>query len=89
VQIPFDVSLLLSGVRNKAHNILYTFIGPFLQLSGLTGNVGLILLIFGIAALIGIWITGMLVDRHLRNLVLLSLAALAAVSVALVGGMRE
>ncbi|MGF7226610.1 MFS transporter [Pantoea agglomerans] len=72
-----------------AHNILYTFIGPFLQLSGLIGNVGLILLIFGIAALIGIWITGMLVDRHLRNLVLLSLAALAAVSVALAAGMRE
>lgn len=72
-----------------AHNILYTFIGPFLQLSGLTGNVGLILLIFGIAALIGIWITGMLVDRHLRNLVLLSLVALAAVSMALAAGMRE
>jgi len=72
-----------------AHNILYTFIGPFLQLSGLTGNVGLILLIFGIAALIGIWITGMLVERHLRNLVLLSLVALAAVSVALAAGMRE
>ncbi|MGC0889893.1 MFS transporter [Pantoea agglomerans] len=72
-----------------AHNILYTFIGPFLQLSGLAGNVGLILLIFGIAALIGIWITGMLVDRHLRNLVLLSLVALAAVSVALAAGMRE
>lgn len=72
-----------------AHNILYTFIGPFLQLSGLTGNVGLILLIFGIAALIGIWITGMLVDRHLRNLVLLSLVALAVVSVALAAGMRE
>ncbi len=89
VQIPFDVSLLLSGVRNKAHNILYTFIGPFLQLPGLTGNVGLILLIFGIAALIGIWITGMLVDRHLRNLVLHSLAALAAVSLALAAGMRE
>ncbi|WP_313698665.1 MFS transporter [Pantoea sp.] len=72
-----------------AHNILYTFIGPFLQLSGLTENVGLILLIFGIAALAGIWITGMLVDRHLRNLVLLSLVALAAVSVALAAGMRE
>jgi predicted MFS family arabinose efflux permease len=72
-----------------AHNILYTFIGPFLQLSGLAGSVGLILLIFGLAALAGIWITGMLVDRHLRLLVLLSLAALAAVSVALAAGMRE
>nr|WP_313677249.1 MFS transporter [Pantoea vagans] len=72
-----------------AHNILYTFIGPFLQLSGLAANMGLILLVFGIAALIGIWITGMLVDRHLRNLVLLSLAALAFVSVVLAAGMRE
>lgn len=72
-----------------AHNILYTFIGPFLQLSGLAASVGLILLIFGLAALAGIWITGMLVDRHLRLLVLLSLAALAAVSVALTAGMRE
>ncbi|HBV92722.1 MAG TPA: MFS transporter [Pantoea sp.] len=72
-----------------AHNILYTFIGPFLQLSGLAANVGLILLVFGIAALIGIWITGMLVDRYLRNLVLLSLAALAVVSVVLAAGMRQ
>jgi len=72
-----------------AHNILYTFIGPFLQLSGLAGSVGLILLIFGIAALAGIWITGTLVDRHLRSLVLLSLATLAAVSVALAVGMQE
>ncbi|MDH2066840.1 MFS transporter [Pantoea sp. GD03673] len=72
-----------------AHNILYTFIGPFLQLSGLTASVGLILLIFGIAALVGIWITGIRVDRHLRNLVLFSLAALALVSAVLTAGMRE
>lgn len=72
-----------------AHNILYTFIGPFLQLSGLAERVGLILLIFGLAALVGIWITGTLVDRHLRNLVLCSLAALAAVALILAAGMRE
>jgi len=72
-----------------AHNILYTFIGPFLALSGLTGRVGLILLVFGLTALVGIWITGTLIDRHLRKLVLLSLAALAAVSVVLAGGMRD
>ncbi|WP_045048161.1 MFS transporter [Rouxiella chamberiensis] len=72
-----------------AHNILYTYIGPFLGLSGLTAYVGLILLVFGLSALVGIWITGALVDRHLRNLVLFSLAALAAVSLILVAGMRE
>lgn len=72
-----------------AHNILYTFIGPFLQLSGLAERVGLILLIFGLAALVGIWITGTLVDRHLRNLVLCSLAALAAVALVLAAGMQD
>lgn len=72
-----------------AHNILYTFIGPFLALSGLSNAVGLILLVFGLAALTGIGITGIWVDRHLRRLVLLSLAALAAVSVVLAMGMRE
>lgn len=72
-----------------AHNILYTFIGPFLQLSGLAERVGLILLIFGLAALVGIWITGTLVDRHLRKLVLFSLAALAAVALVLAAGMQE
>lgn len=72
-----------------AHNILYTFIGPFLALSGLSNAVGLILLVFGLAALTGIGITGIWVDRHLRRLVLLSLAALAAVSVVLTMGMRE
>lgn len=72
-----------------AHNILYTFIGPFLALSGLSHAVGLILLVFGLAALTGIGMTGIWVDRHLRRLVLLSLAALAAVSVVLAMGMRE
>nr|WP_187485506.1 MFS transporter [Duffyella gerundensis] len=72
-----------------AHNILYTFIGPFLALSNLTSQIGLILLLFGLAALVGIWITGALVDRHLRKLVLLSLSALGAVSLMLAAGMRE
>lgn len=72
-----------------AHNILYTFIGPFLALSDMSNAVGLILLVFGLAALTGIGITGIWVDRHLRRLVLLSLAALAAVSVVLAMGMRE
>jgi len=72
-----------------AHNILYTFIGPFLALSGLTEQIGLILLLFGIAALVGIWITGTRIDHHLRQLVLLSLAALAAGSLVLILGMRE
>lgn len=60
-----------------AHNILYTYISPFLEPSGLAGNVGLVLLVFGLAALISIWIVGLWVDRMLRWLVLISLFCFA------------
>jgi predicted MFS family arabinose efflux permease len=45
------------------------------------------LLVFGLAALISIWIVGLLIDRMLRPLVLISLMGFALASIALwVGG---
>ncbi|MEE5134173.1 MFS transporter [Pseudomonas alliivorans] len=64
-----------------AHNILYTYIAPFIAGAGLANDVDVVLLAFGIAALLGIWGTGRLVDRYLRATVLASLATFAAVSV--------
>ncbi|MEE4372169.1 MFS transporter [Pseudomonas alliivorans] len=64
-----------------AHNILYTYIAPFIAGAGLANDVDVVLLAFGIAALVGIWGTGRLVDRYLRATVLASLATFAAVSV--------
>ena len=61
-----------------AHNILYTYIAPFVAPAGLTDRIDLVLLAFGAAALAGIWITGKLVDRFLRATVLASLAAFTA-----------
>lgn len=46
-------------------------------------RVDLLLLAFGLAALVGIWITGMLVDRMLRKLVQVSLVAFGIVALAL------
>lgn len=70
-----------------AHNILYTYIAPFLERSGLGSRVDLVLLIFGLAAIVSIWIVGLLIDRKLRLLTLLSLLGFALVSAALwVGG---
>ncbi|MDG6399550.1 MFS transporter, partial [Pseudomonas quasicaspiana] len=66
-----------------AHNILYTYIAPFVAEAGLANDVDLVLLTFGVAALAGIWVTGRLVDRHLRKTVLVSLVTFAAVSVLL------
>lgn len=60
-----------------AHNILYTYIAPFVAPAGLGERLDLVLLTFGVAALAGIWITGKLVDKYLRATVLASLAAFA------------
>ncbi|HCM9621402.1 TPA: MFS transporter [Enterobacter cloacae subsp. cloacae] len=65
-----------------AHNILYTYIAPFVVPAGLGDRVDLVLLIFGVSALVGIWVTGKLVDHHLRTTVLASLAAFAVTSLA-------
>ena len=64
-----------------AHNILYTYIAPFVAPAGLAERVDLVLLVFGVAALAGIWMTAKLVEPLLRNTVLVSLVAFAAVSV--------
>ncbi|MGU9812623.1 MFS transporter [Pseudomonas sp. LF052] len=64
-----------------AHNILYTYIAPFVAPAGLGDRVDVVLLVFGSAALAGIWLTAKLVEPLLRRTVLVSLATFAAVSV--------
>jgi predicted MFS family arabinose efflux permease len=64
-----------------AHNILYTYVAPFVTPSGLADHVDLVLLTFGIAALAGIWVTGKLVDHFLRATVLASLALFGLITV--------
>lgn len=66
-----------------AHNILYTYISPFVSHAHLSSHVDLVLLVFGAAAMLGIWITGALIDRMLRRLVLASLGLFAIAAVAL------
>ncbi len=89
-RMPLRQVLMTPGVRAVlgvvltwmlAHNILYTYVAPFVSLAGLSAHVDRVLLVFGIAALLGIWVGGRLVDRHLRTAVLLSLATFAGVSV--------
>lgn len=66
-----------------AHNILYTYIVPYLQPSGLDAEADRLLFVFGVASLAVIPIIGALVDRHLRLLVLASAALFAAASLLL------
>jgi predicted MFS family arabinose efflux permease len=65
------------------HNILYTYIDPFLTQAGLGERVDLVLLVFGVSSLVGIWIIGLLVDRWLRRLLLISLAVFAVTALVL------
>ncbi|QRK08464.1 MFS transporter [Archangium violaceum] len=66
-----------------AHNVLYTYIAPFLVPAGIAEDIDIVLFIFGVAALAGIWLIGMLIDRWLRELVLLSTALFILGSIAL------
>jgi len=66
-----------------AHNLLYTYVAPFVAPAGLAAQVDLVLLVFGLAALASIWIVGRLVDRWLRAAVLVSLATFALTALAL------
>ncbi|RCW71404.1 MFS transporter [Pseudorhodoferax soli] len=61
-----------------AHNLLYTYIAPYLAARGLGAQVDRALLVFGLAALPGIGLTGLLVDRHLQRLSLASTAVFGA-----------
>jgi predicted MFS family arabinose efflux permease len=71
-----------------AHNILYTYIAPFLASVGMADRIDVVLLIFGVASLAGIWVIGVLIDRHLRRLTVAStvLFGLAAAALGGAGG---
>lgn len=70
-----------------AHNILYTYIAPVLRQADLVHRVDAVLLLFGIAALVGIGVVAVWIDRRLRALALAStgLFLVSALSLATFG----
>lgn len=96
-RLPLRQILTLAGVRPVlfvvltfvlAHNIFYTYIAPFLASVGMAERTDLILLDFGVASLLGIWIIGVFVDRYLRLLTLIS-TVLFALSAFVLGVMND
>ncbi len=69
-----------------AHNVLYTYIAPYLQANGLADQVDRMLLAFGVAALASIWAIGALIDRRLRLLTLGSTALFLTAAIILALG---
>nr|WP_319018101.1 MFS transporter [Gallaecimonas mangrovi] len=89
--IPFGRVLRTPGVRSVlavvmlwmlAHNLLYTYVSPFIAQAGLADQVDTVLFVFGVAALVAIGIVGHLVDQHLRATVMACLAVFTLVSLA-------
>lgn len=71
-----------------AHNILYTYIAPYLLTAGMVDRTDVVLLVFGATSVAGIWIVGVLIDRYLRRLTLAStiLFGAAALTLGMAGG---
>ncbi|CAI8801943.1 MFS transporter [Pseudomonas serboccidentalis] len=91
-RLPLRQVFTLPGVRSVlfvtlsyvvAHNLLYTYIAPFLQPSGLGGDIDRVLLVFGLASVLSLWIVGSLIDHWLRELVLISTALFMLSAIAL------
>jgi predicted MFS family arabinose efflux permease len=89
--VSFASTLRAPGVRTilwvvagfiTAHNLLYTYIGPLASRSGV-GQIEWVLLVFGVAALLSIWVTGQFVDPYHRGLMLVSSSLLGASAVVL------
>ncbi|MGY4857300.1 MFS transporter [Cryobacterium sp. AP23] len=69
-----------------AHNTIYTYISPYLRATASSITVDVQLFLFGVASIVGIVITGALLDRHPRPLLHGSvLAFIAAGMVLLIG----
>jgi len=84
--VSFPSILRAPGVRTilwvvagfiTAHNLLYTYIEPLASRAG-AGQIEWVLLVFGVAALLSIWVTGQFVDPHHRRLMLVSSCLLGA-----------
>ncbi|MET9142827.1 MFS transporter [Streptomyces sp. NPDC057197] len=71
-----------------AHNILYTYIAAFLDARGAGGSRDTVLLVLGLASVVSIVVTGVLVDRRLRTLTVASTAVflVAAALLSVPGG---
>lgn len=75
--------LIVTGLYVLAHTVLYTYIAPVLAKVDLVHQVQWVLLAFGIASILSIWLTGMFIDRHHRKLVIASTVFFAVAALAM------
>ncbi len=66
------VVCLVIVVWMLAHNTIYTYIAPFLRATGTGLGPDLVLLVYGVASVVGVVITAAVIDRYPRTLLHLS-----------------
>ncbi|MFE3184350.1 MFS transporter [Streptomyces violascens] len=75
--------LFVTLVFVLAHTILYTFIATFLDELGMGNSTDLVLLVFGAASLVSIWVVGAQINRRLRALMIASTLLIAVAAAVL------
>ncbi|MFI7409248.1 MFS transporter [Streptomyces sp. NPDC049627] len=80
--------LFVTLVFVLAHTILYAYVATFLEDLGMGGDTDLVLLVFGAASLVSIWIVGARIHRRLRALTIAG-ALLVAASAALLAVLAD
>nr|WP_241479732.1 MFS transporter [Nocardiopsis lucentensis] len=75
--------LFVTLVFVLAHTILHTYVAAFLGGVGLGDSVDLVLLLFGAASLVSVWVVGVHIDRRPRALIVASVLLVAAAATAL------
>ncbi|GLW73454.1 MFS transporter [Kitasatospora phosalacinea] len=76
--------LFVTLVFVLAHTVLYAYVASYLDDLGMGGSTDLVLLVFGVASLVGVWVTGALIHGRLRVLTVAG-AVLVAVAAAVLG----
>ncbi|MGP9529411.1 MFS transporter [Glutamicibacter sp. AOP5-A2-18] len=62
--------VITSVLYITAHILIYTYVAAFLNPLVMSTSVGAVLLVFGLAALLGLWGVGLMIDRHLRRMMI-------------------
>ncbi|WP_116201456.1 MFS transporter [Amycolatopsis circi] len=81
--------LLLVIAFSLAHNMFYTYLGPFYAGRGHLALLSAGLLLFGAATVAGLWLVGLALDRHPRAVLTCCAAVIACCFGILVFGGRE
>ncbi|MBF4550769.1 MFS transporter [Pseudoclavibacter sp. VKM Ac-2888] len=80
------VVLAVIFVWMLAHSTIYTYVAPYLRETGTAITPDLMLLAYGIASLLGVAVTGLLLDRYPSLLLHLSVLAFIVAAVVLLAG---